>query len=434
MMMSARCSRLALRWASLGLLAMLAACSGAPTKPDPKPLMPIASPMAGRVVWQQSIGRVPFALSVGLQGDTLALADGEGLVSVLQAGNGGIVWQHSLGEPLDAGVGFDGRVAAAVTHKGDVLALDSGGVLWRQPLGVQVSTPPLVAGDRVFVLASDRSVHAFDAKDGRRLWVLKRPGDPLTLLHPGLLRPFGNTLVVGQGGRMVGVDSLTGSVLWETALALPRGTNEIERLADLVGPSARVGDLICARSFQVAIGCINAKQASLVWNRNLGGITGIAADADLVYAADASDRISVWNVSNGAAVWASDALLHRGLSSPAIAGASLVLGDETGVVHFLSRTDGRALLRLETDGSPIIGTPVVLAARHTRFVGSDNQLQQGQFLPGLQAHGSAMGPKDGEKWAAAADLQPTTPKSESLLGATIVVVTRRGGVFALRPE
>ena len=36
-------------------------------------------------------------------------------------------------------------------------------------------------------------------------------------------------------------------------------------------------------------------------------------------------------------------------------------------------------------------------------------------MPGLQAHSSAMGQKDGEKWGAAADLQPTTPKSDRLL-------------------
>lgn|GEM_PF-4664339 len=49
---------------------------------------------------------------------------------------------------------------------------------------------------------------------------------------------------------------------------------------------------------------------------------------------------------------------------------------------------------------------------------SENQPRRGQFLPGLQAHSWAMGPKHAEKRAAAADLQPTTLKSDSLLGAT----------------
>ena len=56
------------------------------------------------------------------------------------------------------------------------------------------------------------------------------------------------------------------------------------------------------------------------------------------------------------------------------------------------------------------------AACRTWGVESENQPQRGQFLPGLQAHSSAMGQKDGEKWGAAADVQPTTPKSDRLPG------------------
>ncbi|WP_371329028.1 ABC transporter substrate-binding protein [Polaromonas sp. AER18D-145] len=48
-------------------------------------------------------------------------------------------------------------------------------------------------------------------------------------------------------------------------------------------------------------------------------------------------------------------------------------------------------------------------------VESENRPQRGQFLPHLQAHSPAMGQKDGEKWTAAVDLQPTTPKPDRLL-------------------
>jgi outer membrane protein assembly factor BamB len=41
---------------------------------------------------------------------------------------------------------------------------------WRQKLPAQVYAAPLVAGARVFVLAADRSVSAFDGQTGRRLW------------------------------------------------------------------------------------------------------------------------------------------------------------------------------------------------------------------------------------------------------------------------
>ena len=56
-----------------------------------------------------------------------------------------------------------------------------------------------------------------------------------------------------------------------------------------------------------------------------------------------------------------------------------------------------------------------LGACRTWDVESENRPQRGQFLPDLQPHSGAMGQKDGEKWIAAADLQPTFPKSDRLL-------------------
>ena len=57
-----------------------------------------------------------------------------------------------------------------------------------------------------------------------------------------------------------------------------------------------------------------------------------------------------------------------------------------------------------------------LAACRIYGVDSENRPQRGQFLPDLQAHSPAMGQKDGEKWTAAVDSQPTFHKSDRLLG------------------
>ena len=68
----------------------------------------------------------------------------------------------------------------------------------------------------------------------------------------------------------------------------------------------------------------------------------------------------------------------------------------------------------------------LLGACRTLDVDSENRPQRGQFLPGSQAHSTAMGQETGEKWTAAADLQPTLPKSDRLLGQTpsLAVVAR----------
>jgi outer membrane protein assembly factor BamB len=157
---------------------------------------------------------------------------------------------------------------------------------------------------------------------------------------------------------MAGVDPLRGQVRWEATIGSPRGANEIERLADLVGPAVRVGDMVCARSFQAAVGCVDAEKGTIVWSKNLGGTDAVTADADFVFAADASDRITAWK-SNGDAAWTSDKLLYRNVSAPLSTGKTVVFGDGDGMLHFFSRESGEALLRLTTDGSAIVAQPVV---------------------------------------------------------------------------
>ncbi len=364
----------------LAVLAAAALVAGCATggKPDPQPLEPLVAKIGGSVAWSQRVEGVQFPLAVAVTPGVFTVAGDDGTVLALDVESGRELWRATAGAKLSAGVGSDGRFAAVVTRSGELVVFEQGQVKWRKPLGTRVTTAPLVAGERVFVLGVDRAVQAFDALDGRKLWLLQRPGDPLTLSQSGVLAAFKDTLVVGQGPRMAGVDPVRGSVRWEVPVGSPRGANEIERLADLVGPAARVGELVCARSFQAAVGCVNAERGTTAWSKNVGGTNAVAADAEFVFAADASDRISAWKTASGDVAWTSDKLLYRSLSAPLSVGKTVVFGEANGTLHWLARDTGEAQLRLTTDGSAIVGKPVVS-------------------------------------------------------GTTMLVVTRKGGVFAFRP-
>ena len=358
--------RLAERWrvtaAWRGLVTVLAVwlvagCAGS-SKPAPQPLEALTPKMTGSLAWNQRIETVKFPLVVAVNKGMFTVAGDDGTVLAVDAETGRDIWRASAGAKLSAGVGSDGRFAAVVTREGELVVFEQGQVKWRKPMGTRVTTAPLVAGERVFVLGVDRAVQAFDALDGRKLWVLPRTGDPLALAQSGVLSAFKDTLVVGQGPRVVGVDPLRGTIRWDVAVGSPRGANEIERLADMVGPAARAGDMLCARSFQANVGCVDGDRGTLLWVKKFGGTDAVGADAEFVFAADASDRITAWNVK-GDVAWTSDKLLYRTLSAPLSMGKSVVFGDADGTLHFLARDTGDALLRLTTDGSPVVVQPVV---------------------------------------------------------------------------
>ncbi|MBH9553482.1 outer membrane protein assembly factor BamB [Inhella gelatinilytica] len=326
--------------------------------PKPAALQAVTPTIAGRVVWSAKVGDVDFPLSVAATTDRFVVADASGQVRAFRSQDGAVLWQGDVGGKVAAGVGSDGRFAAVVTRDLDLVVMDAGRVLWRKRLTSAVATAPLVAGERVFVQGVDRVVHGFDALDGRRLWELKRPGDALLLAQPGVLAAFKDTLIVGQGARMAGVDPLRGTLRWEANVASPRGTNEVERLADLVGPVARQGDVLCARAFQAAVGCVNAQRGSLVWSRPSAGNLGVTADDRAVIGFDASDRLTAWRTENGETLWTSEDYQLRRLTAPVLAGAVVVFGDFEGQVHFLARDTGKAQLRVATGGGPLV-TPIV---------------------------------------------------------------------------
>ncbi|MBS0390260.1 MAG: outer membrane protein assembly factor BamB [Comamonadaceae bacterium] len=352
--------------ALLGALALagllgLGGCSlwGGSSKPKPAELGPNVPVLGVRQAWTARIGAAEgLVLEAHVNGSVLTLASGNGEVAAIDARTGGDVWRTQLNLPLAAGVGSDGRWSSVVSTSGQVIVLDGGREIWRKPLPAQAYTAPLVAGQRVFVLAADRSITAFDAATGYRLWRQQRPGEPLILREGGVLMAVGDTLVAGLSGRLVGFNPDNGVVRWEAPLASPRGTNDVERLVEIVGRTSRVGDNLCARAFQAAVGCIDAGRGAVLWTQPASGNEGIDGDADMLFGTESNGTVVAWQRANGARAWTSERLQFRKLTAPLLLGRSVVIGDDTGLVHLLSRTDAAPLNRLTTDGSGIAAAPV----------------------------------------------------------------------------
>ncbi|RFO98490.1 outer membrane protein assembly factor BamB [Rhodoferax lacus] len=360
------------------LVSLLAACAGV-DRPKPAPL-PENVPLLGvRAVWSVAIGSVDFPLDVRVVDGRAYLASTDGTVAVLDAQTGADVWRTKLDTPLSAGVGSDGRYAAVVSRTSELLVLDAGKLVWKQKLKALTLTAPLVAGGRVFTLSADRTVVAFDAASGQRLWQQQKAGDALVLGQSGLLTAVGDTLVVGYGGRVAGLNPLTGATRWETAVVSARGTNEVERLVDVVSGYSREGNQICVRAFQYAVACLDASTGKSLWSKPANGSTGVAGDASMVYGTEADGKLSAWNRKDGEKAWTLDRYRFRVLSAPLVAGRSLLFGDDAGNLHVLSKTDGAPLNRIKTDDSGLSVAPV-------------------------------------------------------LAGKTLLVVSRRGTVYAFRPE
>ncbi len=348
---------LALRWAVPALGLMLAACSST-EKFKPTELAANAASLPVQQVWTQQIGAVGFPMAVRLVGKTAFLAASDGTVVALETATGRELWRAATGARLTAGVGSDGDISAVVSVGNELVALQQGRVVWRAQLEAQTYTAPLVAGGRVFVITANRAVQAFDGQSGRKLWSQPRPGEALVLKQAGVIVAVGDTLVVGQGGRLVGMNPNNGSVRWDVPVATSRGTNDVERLIDIVGPASRNGAVVCVRSFQSLVGCVDTQRGHLVWSKKSLGFAGLGGDATRTYGVEGDSKLLAWNLADGERAWTQEGLQHRGLSGAVAVGNAVLVGDSGGLVHVLSADKGSFLNRVSTDGSAIEVAPV----------------------------------------------------------------------------
>lgn len=347
-------------WALAVGAAALALTGCGSSKPSPAPLETLKPSVRLSVVWQNRVGDTSADLGLVVAGGAVTAVSSGGTLAAWDIDSGKERWRTQIDARISAGAGSDGRHAAVVTQNNELMVFDQGKPAWREQLPGRVTTPPLVAGERVFVMLLDRNVRGYDALDGRWLWQYQRPGgDSLTLATRGVLTPFRDTLLVGQGSRLVGLDPTRGTVRFDVNVGTPRGTNEVERLADLVGPLARADDEACARVFQLSVACLELNRGSVRWARPQAGTQGVGADERVVVGADGVDRLTAWKMDNGEQLWRVDRFTHRGLSAPVIWGERAAVVDNSGFVHLLALADGRTLARLELDG-PAAGTPVVV--------------------------------------------------------------------------
>jgi outer membrane protein assembly factor BamB len=357
------------RWTHLtrlslaGVCVALAACSGT-SRPKPTEIPGVPVLQEVRTNWTANVGKVDFPLVVSAREDRIALANSQGTVAVLDAITGKDIWRLKLDQAISAGVGSDGQQLAVVTRNNELITLQDGKVQWRKNLPAQSFTAPLVAGARVFVLTADRSVIAFDGATGRQLWTQQRPGEPLVLKQAGVLLAFKNTLVVGLSGRLVGLDPNTGVIRWESAIATPRGTNDVERLVDLVAPFDRVGDVVCVRAFQTSVGCVNAERGQGLWTRPSSGEMGVSGNESLLITPLSNGVVQAWSRATGERVWETERLKYRLLSAPLVRPRGVLVADNGGWLYLLSLADGALLNRIKLDSEELATAPVFAGGRY----------------------------------------------------------------------
>lgn len=344
--------------------ALLTGC-GTPSGPKPAELTEFKAAAELNVLWQASVGSAEkYVFFPRVHAGVVYAAGADGSVKGFEQATGRSTLSIDANERISGGVGVGGGLVLLGTPKGRVLAFDGEGKsLWQAQLSSEVLAPPEAQTGIVVVRTGDGRIHGIDAATGKGKWVYQRALPTLSVRsHAGLVVTQGAVFAGFPGGRLVALALRNGNIGWEAIVALPRGTTELERVADVTSLPVIDGEQACAAAFQGRVACFDVRRGSLLWARDVSSVAGIAVDARALYVTDDKNAVQALDKASGSSIWRQDKLAGRRVSGPLALGRYVVVGDFEGYVHLISREDGSFAARIETDGSAIRAPPIALDA------------------------------------------------------------------------
>ncbi|MEW7849382.1 outer membrane protein assembly factor BamB [Massilia aurea] len=363
--------RISSKLVGVGVLALMTGCStlnslnpfASDKKGDqPAKLVELKGSMAVRTAWKLDIGKAKgYQFSPALTGNTLVVAGADGAIARVEAATGKQLWRVKADTELSAGVGTDGNLIVVGGEKGMLMGYDMDGkLLWKTQLSSEILSAPVVSQGIVVARSIDNRIVGLDATDGSKKWTVQKIAPPLTLRNaPGMIVAGTDVIVAQPGGKLSALILATGAPRWDVEVGVSRGATELERVTDIGGAPVLFENEVCAASYQGRVGCFDLVTGSARWTRDLSSSVGVAVDQLFVFAPDDKGALNAFTRDTGASSWKNDKLSFRRLSTPLSYGRAVAVGDYEGYVHFLSREDGSFLARAATDGSPIVGTPLV---------------------------------------------------------------------------
>ncbi|MGV8942291.1 MAG: outer membrane protein assembly factor BamB [Lysobacter sp.] len=333
---------------------------------SPAALVDISPKVTVTKLWSASAGKGEGTIGAR---QAPAIVDGRVYAAALKGGvhafdlhSGAKLWSHASKLELSGGPGVGEGVVAVGSLKGDVIALDAvtGAEKWTAKVGNEVIAAPAIGMGMVFVRSNDGRVTAFDLNSGERRWFWNREvpmlsvrGNDAPVLGPGYL------FVGNDDGTIVALAANDGRPLWEQVVAAQDGRTELNRMADIDGTPVLDDVTLYATSYKRKTMAIDAPTGRPLWVSDYGSSGNVAVAPNVLAVSDTDGNVFGLYKTGGSAMWTQPALARRKLTSPAIQGDYVVVGDYDGYLHWMSLDSGEFAARVRAGRNRLASAPRV---------------------------------------------------------------------------
>jgi outer membrane protein assembly factor BamB len=314
--------------------------------------------------------------------------DTQGIVRAFNPETGATLWQTQVkGEDASAqtlfggGVSYDNGRVYATNGAGFAAALDAtnGSRIWMVRPGGPLRGAPTIANDNVYVVSQDNQLYALNPADGAQRWIGAGTLEIAGVFGSGAPAAAQGTVIAGfSSGELNAYRYENGRVLWQDALARTSISTTVTSLSDI--DAAPVVD--SGRVYAVGQGgrmvALELVTGQRVWEINVAGISTPWVAGDWIFVVTDDAKLLAVARTTGKVRWMTQLPRWRDANDkkgpitwfgPILAGDRLVLANSVGQLVNVSPTDGAVQTSTST-GMPISLSPVV--ANNTLYILHDN--------------------------------------------------------------
>ncbi|QKI88771.1 outer membrane protein assembly factor BamB [Thiomicrorhabdus xiamenensis] len=364
-----------------GAVALMSGCSSTIKKEEP-PKEQIDSALTMDLLWTVRQSAMPNGdtrgLAIAHDQQQLVVANSQGYVSKLSKNpqsrwTDQVVWEVRFDEAITSGPTLDSdndRILIG-TAKGRLKAIDAdnGGVLWQKQLSSEVVGKPTLNGNFIFTRTVDGKVYALNRDSGDTVWVSEHQMPSLSLRgSPQVLPTDELVFVAWETGMIQALSASSGELIWETRIAIPSGRTDLERMVDIQANLQYKDGVLYALGFHGKLAAINPENGNFIFVTELSGYRDFVVDANALYVVDDDDVLYAFDAKSGAPLWKQESMKGRTIGDLAFYKEDVLLTDEWGYVHWVSKLqgtessrfkhsndygDGNKIVRVEVDGDSI---------------------------------------------------------------------------------
>jgi outer membrane protein assembly factor BamB len=321
---------------------------------------------------QARLGAAPVA-----DGGRIYLMDTQAKVHAIDAASGARIWTVTFGADKEkaslfgGGVSIDAGVLYVTNGLGDVAAMkaENGAIIWKKRPGAPLRGAPAFGNGNIYVMSQDNQLYALKQEDGNLEWTGSASLELAGVFGVGAPAIGQGTVVAGfSSGELNAYRYENGRSLWGDALSRTSISTSVASLADIdASPVIDRG-----RVFAIGQGgrmvSMDLVTGQRLWEANLAGIATPVVAGEWIFVVTDDARMICLARATGKVRWISQLPRYRKAkkrdgtitwTAPVLAGERLILASSDGRLANISPADG-ALQSVTKAGGPVFLQPIVV--------------------------------------------------------------------------